>query len=63
MASIVLRSRDSLSQIAGFIVECVDTRKDSTDGIQEDTNILPVDKVVENPVDKVWNPSVNPVGG
>jgi len=39
------------------------TRKDSIDEIQLDTIILPVDKVVENPVNKVLIPGVNPVGG
>ncbi len=63
MASIVLRSRDSLSQIACFIVEYDVTGKDSIDEIQLDTIILPVDKVVENLVNKVLIPGVNPVGG
>jgi hypothetical protein len=53
---------DSLSQTAGFISGCVGSRRRSPDEIQLDTNIAPVDKAVENPVDKVWGTGANPVG-
>jgi hypothetical protein len=54
MAAIVLRSRLILSQALGFSARLPAAEITSLDEIQSDTNILSVDKSVENLLEKLW---------
>ena len=61
MAAIVLRSRFILAQATGFSARFPAAEITSLDEIQSDTNVLSVDKAVENLVGKLWSRGVSGV--